>query len=376
MVRFGKKRRIALMLNILAPYRIPLVRRLADNFWLRLMLSGEERNRAVWDEHIRSKLAELQIESERVWGLTFAIPRLFKGKLFDHRYVHINPGYLRALLRFRPDGVITNEMGFRSAVAVLYGYLFRKPVWVWWGGTLHTERAIGPIKRLWRKIFAKVVRRWISYGCTSTEYLLSLGVPRERILQIQNCVDERLFVEQHSPALQIEPKPVLLYVGQLIKRKGVDLLLIAAAKVQAKGHQFSLLIVGSGPEQANLESLAKQLGLKNVLFLKERVPSEMPGIYRSADVLVFPTLEDVWGLVVNEALWSGLPALVSKYAGCAPELVPETNVFDPLWPEDFEAALERAVRREIAPPDLCRLIPCEKVAEMLILDIKAELGDS
>jgi glycosyltransferase involved in cell wall biosynthesis len=340
------------------------------------MLSGEERNRAVWDEHIRSKLAELQIESERVWGLTFAIPRLFKGKLFDHRYVHINPGYLRALLRFRPDGVITNEMGFRSAVAVLYGYLFRKPVWVWWGGTLHTERAIGPIKRLWRKIFAKVVRRWISYGCTSTEYLLSLGVPRERILQIQNCVDERLFVEQHSPALQIEPKPVLLYVGQLIKRKGVDLLLIAAAKVQAKGHQFSLLIVGSGPEQANLESLAKQLGLKNVLFLKERVPSEMPGIYRSADVLVFPTLEDVWGLVVNEALWSGLPALVSKYAGCAPELVPETNVFDPLWPEDFEAALERAVRREIAPPDLCRLIPCEKVAEMLILDIKAELGDS
>jgi glycosyltransferase involved in cell wall biosynthesis len=376
MVRFGKKRKIALMLNILAPYRIPLIHRLADNFWLRLMLSGEEPNRGVWDKHIRSKLAELQIESERVWGLTLAIPRLSKGKLFDRRYVHINPGYLTALLRFRPDGVITNEMGFRSTVAVLYGYLFRKPVWVWWGGTLHTERGIGPIKRLWRKVFVRVVRRWISYGRTSTEYLLSLGVPRERILQIQNCVDERLFVEQHSPALQIAPKPVLLYVGQLIKRKGVDLLLIAAAKVQAKGYQFSLLIVGSGPEQANLESLAKRLGLKNVLFLKERTPSEMAGIYRSADVLVFPTLEDVWGLVVNEALWSGLPALVSKYAGCAPELVPETNVFDPLQPEDFEAALERAVRGEIALPDLSRLIPCEKVAEMLILDIKAELGDS
>jgi hypothetical protein len=140
MVRFGKKRRIALMLNILAPYRIPLVRRLADNFWLRLMLSGEERNRAVWDEHIRSKLAELQIESERVWGLTFAIPRLFKGKLFDHRYVHINPGYLRALLRFRPDGVITNEMGFRSAVAVLYGYLFRNLFG--YGGEAHYTQSV------------------------------------------------------------------------------------------------------------------------------------------------------------------------------------------------------------------------------------------
>ena len=373
MARFDSKRRIALMLNIVAPYRLPLIRRLAEEYHLRLFLSGKEDNRGVWSEYIQRKLEEFGVEQEKVWGITLKVPRLLNGALFDRRYVHINPGYFSALLRFQPDAIISNEMGFRSAVAVFYGYLFRKPVWVWWGGTAHTERSISPLKRAWRWLFAKLVKRWISYGQTSTEYLLSLGVSRERILQIQNCVDESLFLDQHSPSLQIEPKPVFLYVGQLIKRKGIDLLLTASSKVQRKGYKFSLLLVGSGPEQHALEVMAKELGLENVYFINERPPFEMPGIYRSADVFVLPTLEDVWGLVVNEALWSGLPVLVSKYAGCAPELVPETNVFDPLSPEDFEAALERAIRQEIAPPDLSRLIPCQTVAEMLVRDLNAVL---
>jgi len=373
MLHFGSKRRVALTLNVVAPYRLPLIRRLAEEYHLRLFLSGKEDNRGVWSEYIQRKLEEFGVEQEKVWGITLKVPRLLNGALFDRRYVHINPGYFSALLRFQPDAIISNEMGFRSAVAVFYGYLFRKPVWVWWGGTAHTERSISPLKRAWRWLFAKLVKRWISYGQTSTEYLLSLGVSRERILQIQNCVDESLFLDQHSPSLQIEPKPVFLYVGQLIKRKGIDLLLTASSKVQRKGYKFSLLLVGSGPEQHALEVMAKELGLENVYFINERPPFEMPGIYRSADVFVLPTLEDVWGLVVNEALWSGLPVLVSKYAGCAPELVPETNVFDPLSPEDFEAALERAIRQEIAPPDLSRLIPCQTVAEMLVRDLNAVL---
>ena len=373
MLHFGSKRRVALTLNVVAPYRLPLIRRLAEEYHLRLFLSGKEDNRGVWSEYIQRKLEEFGVEQEKVWGITLKVPRLLNGALFDRRYVHINPGYFSALLRFQPDAIISNEMGFRSAVAVFYGYLFRKPVWVWWGGTAHTERSISPLKRAWRRLFAKLVKRWISYGQTSTEYLLSLGVSRERILQIQNCVDESLFLDQHSPSLQIEPKPVFLYVGQLIKRKGIDLLLTASSKVQRKGYKFSLLLVGSGPEQHALEVMAKELGLENVYFINERPPFEMPGIYRSADVFVLPTLEDVWGLVVNEALWSGLPVLVSKYAGCAPELVPETNVFDPLSPEDFEAALERAIRQEIAPPDLSRLIPCQTVAEMLVRDLNAVL---
>lgn len=369
-VNFQKRnKRVALMLNIIAPYRIPIIRHLSKEFEIKIMISGEESNRKEWNDYIQNELEKLSIQWEPVWGLTIVIPRLFGGKLFDWRFVHINPGYFGSLLRFRPDAVISNEMGFRSAIALLYGFLFLKPVWIWWGGTLHTERSVGLLKRLWRRFLAKVVKRWISYGQTSTEYLQSIGVPKGRILQIQNCIDENLFKQKAVPLLEIEPKPVLLFVGQLIKRKGVDLLLEAASKVQKRGYSFSLVLVGSGPEQDKLKALAQSLGLRNVHFLKEYSPVDMPRVYRSANVVVFPTLEDVWGLVVNEALWSGVPVLASKYAGCTPEILPETNVFDPLSPEEFEMALEKAVRGEIAPPDVSRLLPCERVAQLLIEDI-------
>ena len=55
----------------------------------------------------------------------------------------------------------------------------------------------------------------------------------------------------------------------------------------------------------------------------------MPGVYRSGDALILPTLSDVWGVVANEAVLSGIPVLCSKYAGCAKELLTEESVFDP-----------------------------------------------
>jgi len=370
------RKRVALMLNIIAPYRLPLIKELAKHFHVRVMVSKTEDNRAqLWDTYVVQELQKLSIEWEKVWGITIILPRFRRGERFDQRYIHINPGYFLSLFRFHPDVIITLEMGFRSIVALLYGFLFHKPVWVWWGGTLHTESSIGFIKRNWRKIFVKIVSRWISYGQLSTEYLLSLGVPREKILQIQNCIDESLFRVKYVKSLQIEPRPVLLYVGQLVKRKGIDLLLQAASKVQQKGLKFSLMLVGSGPEEETLKEMAQELGLSNIYFFRGKSYSEIPSIYKNADVLVLPTLEDVWGIVVNEALWSGLPVLVSRYAGCATEIVPETNIFDPLSPEEFESALERAIRGEIAPPDLSRLFTCNEVASLIIEDIKKTINE-
>jgi glycosyltransferase involved in cell wall biosynthesis len=91
-------------------------------------------------------------------------------------------------------------------------------------------------------------------------------------------------------------------------------------------------------------------------------------------VLVFPTREDVWGLVANEALWSGLPALVSIYAGCAKELVPSDSTFDPLNPADFAAKLRRAVAGELPSPDLSRLKGISEVSDLIAQDLHVALG--
>ena len=187
-------------------------------------------------------------------------------------------------------------------MALAYGACFRKPVWVWWGGTVHTAVSYGRLRGLLRRLIARWNEHWISYGTTSTEYLLTLGIPRERILQIQNSVDERAYTTKAAPLWQIEPKPVLLYVGRLVACKGIGEFLCAAARLQALGLKFSILLVGDGRDRGALRQLAADLRLQNVCFYPAQPPEAMPGVYRSADVLVFPTMDDVWGLVANEAV--------------------------------------------------------------------------
>jgi len=361
------KPKLALMTNMLAPHRLPIYSLLADQFDLLLLHGGNEANRDSWG-NLERALPNARVV--RAWGWQIRHKKIVNGKVFDDKYIHITPGFMWHLLRFRPDAIISSEMGFRSTVALLYGTIFRKSVWIWWGGTLHSERNIGFLRRSIRKVFSSWSDRWISYGQTSTEYLLSLGVERECILQSQNGVDEARFTDDVQPIWAIKPRPVVLHVGQLIERKGVGLLLDASAELQRSGSEFSLLLVGNGREKRALEARVKSLGLKNVHFQPAQTPERMPSVYRSADVMVFPTLEDVWGIVANEAILSGLPVLCSKYAGCAPELFSRENIFSPENADEFCKKLNEAVSGRLGKTDPERL----KLAKQLGYEMIQELN--
>jgi glycosyltransferase involved in cell wall biosynthesis len=279
--------------------------------------------------------------------------------------LHLEPGYITELIRERPDAVITFEMGFRTLVGLAYGTCFRKPVWVWWGGTPHTERHVGRFRKLVRAIVACWAKCWISYGQTSTEYLLTLGIPRERILQVQNCVDETWYGTQAGSDLDVRPRPMLLHVGQMIARKGIAEFLHAAARLQQEGLTFSIVLVGGGRDSAKLQRLAIELRLDNVRFYPAQPAKAMPAFYRSADVLIFPTMTDVWGLVANEAILSGVPVLCSRYAGCAPELFDPECIFDPADEKQFVVALRRAVTGQLARADRSRLWSSAEVGDVI-----------
>jgi glycosyltransferase involved in cell wall biosynthesis len=356
---------------MVAPYRVPLYEALATAFDVTILYSGHEPNRAAWagtERRVRGARVE------RAWGFALRLPAGTSRIECDTRLVHINPGLITRLLRLRPHAVISSEMGFRTLVACCYCALFRRPLWVHWGGTPHTERAVGAVRRAMRRLLARVVPRWLSYGATSTDYLRSLGVPVERVLELQNCVDESLFERRAPRAVELRPRPVVLYAGQLIRRKGVDLLLEAGAALQHAGREFTLLLVGDGPERARLERRAAELRLRNVVFRPAAAPEEMGAVYRAADALVLPTLADPWGLVVNEALWSGLPVLASVYAGCATELLPPGAVFDPLDPLDFREKLRAAVDGQLPAPDRSCLRRAVDVARAVVDDVGVALA--
>jgi glycosyltransferase involved in cell wall biosynthesis len=358
-----KRRRLAVLVNIISPYRLPIFRALAENFDALVLHGGEEPNRS-WQVDIPTTL-----KTRSVW--TIQIPMRKKtgvAGVSDTSYVHINLGLIGWLIRFRPEIVLSNEMGLRTVFAVIYGKVFSAKVWVWWGGTVHSERNITKARAYLRKTLTRHIKHWISYGATSTEYLESLGVRRERILQIQNCVlHETFLVEPAHPAdwFRHDPKPVILSVGQLIERKGIGKLIEACGRLAARGIDFTLVVVGQGPERERLVGMAEQAGIKHFCILGNQSQEVLNEIYRAADVLVFPTMEDIWGLVVNEAMWAGTPVLCSQYAGCAKELLPEGNIFDPLSAESFDAALAKVIDRSVCPPDQSRLKSWQEVSEMI-----------
>lgn len=364
----NSKTKLALLTNIIAPYRLPLFSVLADQFDLLLLHGGREANRDSWSG-LEESLPNARVV--RAWGYQIRHAKKVNGEVFDEKFIHITPGVIWHLLRFRPDAIISNEMGFRSTLALAYGAVFRRPVWISSEGTLHSERNIDPLRKMLRKAFTVWADRWITWGRTSTEYLVSLGVKRDRILQLQNAVDEKRFKVDVEPAWVIQPRPVVLYVGQFIERKGVRLLLDAAAHLQQNGCEFSLLLVGSGREKQALEQRAKTLGLKNVHFCSSQTPEKMPSVYRSADVLVFPTLEDVWGLVANEAILSGIPVLCSKYAGCAAELFPPENIFSPENSAEFVERLRYAISGQLRRADRARLKTTPQLAHEMIQDLNS-----
>ncbi len=113
----------------------------------------------------------------------------------------------------------------------------------------------------------------------------------------------------------------LIFVGQVIERKGLDLLLEALAAVLPEYSDLSLAIVGDGPWCDALRSRAGSLGIADHVRFEGVIPSTLvPARIAQADLLVLPSRWDGWGMVVNEALMVGVPVLVSDRCGAA-ELV-------------------------------------------------------
>src|ERR1039457_368257 len=120
------------MVNMIAPARIPVYSGLARYFDLLVLHGGTESNRDSWHD-LDKKLPTARVK--RAWGWQIRKRKKINGKAFDYQFVHVTPGFLWHLFSFRPDAVVTIEMGLRTLMALSYGTLFLNPVWVWWGGT-------------------------------------------------------------------------------------------------------------------------------------------------------------------------------------------------------------------------------------------------
>jgi glycosyltransferase involved in cell wall biosynthesis len=367
----ARRPRGAILTNMVAPYRIPLYDQIGRFFDLTVLTSRTEKTRSSWGN---GRIAAKCFSVRQSLSVLLTFRQQSGERTFGYSSVQIPFGLLFDLIRMRPDWIISAEMGLRTLVALLYSTLTGTPHWVWWGGTTTTEAGVGIWRKLLRKFLVHRIKHWISYGLSSSGYLTSIGVRSSNILTIQNCCTplEACVSTPRRPSSSGTTR--FLAVGRLIGLKGFDVLIRGLARLQREGHDCTLRIVGSGPEKAALERLVLETGLSGSEFVGEYRAEDALRAYGDADCLVLPTFQDVWGLVVNEAIQAGVPVICSIHAGCVDELVPPEYCFDPHEERSLRQALLKVLLGEVKPIPKSVLRTPESVAQSIIEAIQGQLA--
>lgn len=278
--------------------------------------------------------------------------RSFNHFTEGHQQIPLPLGLLKKIHKIKPNVLITEGFFQWTPLVVLYGSIFRIPVFIGYERTLHTERNSGKIRKWHRQFTNWFIKGYLVNGSETKKYLLSIGIKESKIHIGGMSADSEglrkgimsLTIEEKQKMLSIYKKKdgiIFLFCGALIERKGVEPLLKVWKKYTQLFPNDTLLIVGGGEMESKLRS---EFGSIPTIFIEGRKEySEIYKYYAIADVFILPTIEDNWSLVIPEAMSCGLPVATSIYNGCHPELIHEGEngiTFDTLNEKSIIQALD------------------------------------
>jgi 1,2-diacylglycerol 3-alpha-glucosyltransferase len=299
------------------------------------------------------------------WGLAEAPARYTKVSLFPEatdQYpgrAQLHRALWSALEQTNPDLVAVNGWNNFGSLAAARCCMEQGIPMV-----VMSESARGDEPRtLWKEI---IKRRIVDlYGAAlvggqrHVEYLVELGMPRERIFTGYDVVDNAYFEQgaleiRNANPLQADetrkkhalPENYFLASARFIQKKNLPILIRAYAEYRqlcrasvsdaersevAGNEPWDLVLLGDGPMRDTLNTQLSTLNLHAHVHLPGFKPyDELPVYYGLARAFVHASTTEQWGLVVNEAVASGLPVIVSDRCGCVPELVQDNGfTFDP-----------------------------------------------
>jgi glycosyltransferase involved in cell wall biosynthesis len=187
--------------------------------------------------------------------------------------------------------------------------------------------------------YGRYIDRIFAVGSHAEKWFRLCGYPAKRIVPFGYFTD----TPRGSSDFHHYSAPfTLIFIGQCIRRKGVDILIRSLHRLQK--HPWRLLILGDGRNKTYFEKMAQSRGLdKRITWCGATEHSEAMNILANADLLVLPSRWDGWGAVVNESLMRGVPVVCSNNCGAA-DLIRNSNrgsVFQSGSVHDCAAALEQ-----------------------------------
>jgi len=253
---------------------------------------------------------------------------------------YLSPRIFWQLIRSRPNVIISTGFSFPTFYSLFYSRLWGAKLIVYSDGTTLSEQSNSWLQRMARKIIIPQIAACVAKSAPAAKRFEELGATG-RIFVAPYPANSELYEIAAARDWSERDELHLLCVGRLIKRKGVHHLLRALAGMRPTRRPVRLTIVGSGPEESDLRALAQSLALQRVQFAGFVNDSELQRFYAQADVFVFPTLNDPYGITLLEAAASGLALITSCDSGATEDLVQENESGLIIDPRDESAFADR-----------------------------------
>lgn len=276
-----------------------------------------------------------------------------------------NLGIWKELRRNRPDAVVVmswmNPTWWLTYLACLKLGI---PMLFMTDANVHAEVLKSPWKSWLKrvalgKLLFPAISGFLCAGTSNRELYVSYGVPDEKLFPFAyswgyaSLIEDSKWLRSQKSALRTEyglPQDavVLLYCGRLSAEKG-SIELINAYKMVSQPEK-ALVVVGDGKLRKPMQELADAQDIDSVYFMGFQNRDNIGKFYALADILVLPSREETWGMVVNEGLCFSLPVIVSDQVGSGADLViPEENGY--VFPSNDVGALAEGMSKMIELPD-------------------------
>ena len=271
--------------------------------------------------------------------------------------IPLSPGLIKQVMQTKPDVLVSDGFMQWTYAALVTRFLKGVPHVMCYERTKHTERNAGKLRTAYRKFVSHWIDAIDCNGVQTEEYLAEIGYPKNRLTHghmVADVVGLSKAVAETSDHVVSTLRAMLgckntmiLFVGQLIPRKGVKELIEAWCSFKEREESdVTLVCVGNGVQMGEIKQLITVKNIPDVMLAGAVDYDLIAPYYKAADCFIIPTLEDNWSLVVPEAMACNLPIATSKYNGCHPELVHPENgwVFDPLDKDSIVRTLQEIVK--------------------------------
>jgi glycosyltransferase involved in cell wall biosynthesis len=352
--------RVAWLTNVLAPYRLPMLRQLGSDPDLQLEIWSCAENEVSrnWDNVVQ---ASEPFSMRGIRGFTWSKYDAGRGQF---QILHLRWEIFKHMARWKPAVIVLGDASWTRYLASWAAGLHGIPTIFWSEDTPWNQSRRWYIRTLYRRALSRS-RIAVVPGRVSYDFIRSLGFDKKRIVVAPNSVDVEFF-RSNFDALQAsrplirrhfrceDDEIIILFPARLVGFKRPQLVVETVANV-TRFRKIRCLVAGEGPELRNCKELAENLGVADrFTWLGQVDVATLCRLYLIADVLLLCSMYEPWGMVINECQAFGLPCVVTENVGAAPDMIfPENGRVASSSPLDLSRAIEEA-----------RQIPRTIVAEM------------